>query len=115
MDLRDIMAEPTGVKRPEHPDFWALSEIILGLKADMQENQSDLVKQEQVWRSHYEAVGDFDSIAYCAIQAGLQLHDIETGADWVRLEPHRLSYIRSVQAFFDGFLMGAKFAVRKVD
>lgn len=116
MDLRDIMAAPTGVQRPEHPDFWALSEIILAMKADMEEftpPRVSLEEQERKWRSHYEALGDFDSIAYCAIQAGLEVHGIKTGADWHALnrsEHGRLGYIQSVQTYFDGFLMGARFA-----
>ena len=106
------MAEPTGVKRPNHPDFWRLSEIILALKADMVENEGNIKEQERLWRARYDGIGDFDSIAYCAVQCGLDLHSIKTGRDWMllRMSPGgQESYIKSVQAYFDGFVMGAEF------
>jgi len=109
MDINDILTAPTGIKRPEHPDFWKLSEIILKLKADQTEATS--INQAMTsWRAAYEALGDFDSIAYCAMQAGMALHNIETGADWIRVmgDPaSHESYVKSVQAYFDGFVMGA--------
>jgi hypothetical protein len=113
MDIRDIMVEPTGVKRPEHPDFWRLSEIILALKADKEQHdrgEIDMAEFERRWRAHYESVGDFDSIAYSAMQCAFALHGIETGADWQRLVASggQMAYVQSVQAYFDGFIMGAK-------
>jgi len=111
------MAEPTGVKRPDHPDFWILSETILALKADMTEADSDPAEQERRWRARYEEVGDFDSIAYAAIQCGLDLYGIETGADWslLILGGRQESYIKAVQAFFDGFIMGASLVRKKAE
>lgn len=113
MDISDIMTEPQGVKRPDHPDFWKLSEIILALKADKEEHergQIDEAEFERRWRAHYEGVGDFDSIAYSAMQAGFALHGVVTEGDWRRVVDsparHR-AYIQSVQAYFDGFIMGA--------
>ena len=114
MDLNDIFTKPTGIKRPDHPDFWKLSEIILALKADTQDAAAGRItaqESERRWRANYEAVGDFDSIAYCAVQAGLQIHSIETGADWLAVlaMPQRHgAFVQSVQAYFDGFIMGAK-------
>lgn len=96
--------------RPDHPDFWKLSEIILALKADMQENQGDLAAQEAAWRKHYEGVGDFDSIAYCARQAAIQIAGLEFGSDYQRVmrDPMgRAAFVGTVQAYFDGFIMGA--------
>lgn len=108
------MAAPTGIERPDHPDFWKLSEIILALKADTQDLQRGVIdhaEAERRWRAHYEEVGDFDSIAYCATQAGLQLHDVNTAGDWLRVkqDPRLMaSFVKSVQAYFDGFIMGAQ-------
>lgn len=106
MDISDIMAAPTGVKRPDHPDFWTLSETVLKLKAQAKERPAD----QDLWKSNYEAIGDFDSIAYCAIQCGLDIMGIRNGADWTALTRDRRKhgkYIAIVQAFFDGFVMGA--------
>lgn len=113
MDISDIMAAPTGVPRPDHPDFWKLSEIILALKADREEQERgeiDMAEFERRWRKHYESVGDFDSIAYSAIQCAFDLHNIRDGFDWQLLMQNpvkHMAYIQSVQAFFDGFIMGA--------
>lgn len=113
MDINDIFTSPTGIQRPDHPDFWKLSEIILALKADAEEHQRGQITMaefEQRWRTHYEGVGDFDSIAYCAVQAGFAIHEIETGRDWQNVvldqRKHR-AYVATVQAYFDGFIMGA--------
>ena len=113
MDIRDIMTAPTGIKRPDHPDFWTLSEIILALKADHQEmerGQIDMAEFERRWRAHYAEVGDFDSIAYSAIQCGLAIFGIQTKGDWQRVMADRAkhqAYVGTVQAYFDGFIMGA--------
>lgn len=115
MDINDVLQAPTGVKRPDHPDFWKLSGIILALKADREQERRgeiDMAEFERRWRAHYDSVGDFDSIAYCAIQCGFDLHGIRTGADWAQLTRDgrkHTAYVQSVQAFFDGFIMGAKF------
>lgn len=113
MDLNDIFAKPTGIERPDHPDFWKLSEIILALKADTEDMRAGKITQEEAerrWKAHYEGVGDFDSIAYCAVQAALQIHNINTGMDWAvymsDAKRHR-AYIGCVQSYFDGFIMGA--------
>lgn len=113
MNINDIMVAPTGVTRPDHPDFWKLSEVILALKADkeeMEHGRIDMVEFERRWRAHYASVGDFDSIAYCAIQCGLDIFGVRTGADWKRvmadISKHS-AYVATVQAFFDGFIMGA--------
>lgn len=112
--INDILMAPKGLKRPDHPDFWKLSEIILALKADKEEHergQIDMAEFEHRWRAHYDSVGDFDSIAYSATQCALALHNVETVNDWnlLRLSTGRHeSFAKSVQAFFDGFIMGAR-------
>lgn len=114
IDINDILTAPTGVKRPDHPDFWKLSEIILALKADHDQQERGEITMEEFekrWRAHYESVGDFDSIAYCAMQAAFAIHNIKTGEDWlyVSTTPSRhMAYVQTVQSYFDGFIMGAK-------
>lgn len=111
--IADILGTPDN--RPEHPDMDLLSDIILALKAEMQEHQGDLATQERLWKAHYEALGDFDSIAYSALQAGIHLYGVNTGADYFALlaSPRGESFVKVVQAFFDGFVMGAEFVKRK--
>lgn len=114
MTLQDLFGPGGHGKRPDHPDFWRLSEIILELKADMQEATSN-ADQERRWRAHYEEIGDFDSIAYHAIQAAMQIHNVETSTDWAMLMADRRkheAYVGTIQAYFDGFIMGAEFERR---
>ena len=102
-------------ERPDTPDFWRLSEIILELKAEMQETAGDQEAQSRAWRARYEAIGDFDSIAYAAKQAAYQVHGIVTGADFIEMmaDPQRSeSFVRAMQTYFDGFIMGAEFMRR---
>lgn len=119
MDLRDIMMEPTGVQRPDHPDFWILSETILALKADTEEFDSGRITQEEGerrWKAHYEKIGDFDSIAYCATQAALQINGIENGQQWammMMMPGAHTKFVATVQAYFDGFVMGAALERKK--
>lgn len=105
--------------RPDHPDFWLLSEIILQLRASMQDHFDDPKIQYDTWRSAYDSIGDFNSIAYHAIQCGLQTGGYPeniTGAQLAEImsDPReKQAYIRAVQCYFDGFKMGAEFMRRK--
>lgn len=114
LTINDILTAPTGIKRPDHPDFWKLSAIILGLKADKEEHERGRITMDEFehrWRANYDSIGDFDSIAYSAIQAAFALHNIETSADWrlVQINPKRhMAFVQTVQAYFDGFIMGAR-------
>lgn len=115
MDLSDIMGPGGHTKRPDHADFWRLSEIIMQLKARMAEHEGDLVEQERVWRESITAIGDFDSISYHAIQCAVQIHGIQTAMDWqvMLANPQRHhAYVATVQAYYDGFTMGAEFQKR---
>jgi len=111
--LNDLFGAPTALTRPDHADFWKLSGIILALKADKEDcdrGRIDMAEFERRWRAHYAAVGDFDSIAYCAVQAALAIQGIETVVDWfvVLSSPAKHeAYVGSLQAYFDGFIMGA--------
>lgn len=112
MDINDILGATGHQKRPETLDFDRIVSITLAMKADMSEAEGDLKEQERRWRARIDNLVDFDSLAYQAIQVGLQLHNIETGADILamRVIPGRLeSYVKTVQAFYDGFILGAEF------
>lgn len=106
--MNDLFAGPPN--RPDNPDFWRLSSIILKLKADAETYKDDMVAWEKAWRSVYEAVGDFDAIAYCAVQAGMQVNDIATPQQFsAALRDPSAAFVKCVQTFFDGFIMGAEF------
>lgn len=114
-DLSTFFPEPDAMKRPDTPDFWRLSEISMQLKGRLQSAPKDHASQERAWRSFYEDFVDFPTLQYHALQMAFSIHGIVTGADLiaVRSNPGRaMAYIQTVQAFFDGFALGAEFVKR---
>lgn len=113
-DINDFLPPPSGLKRPDHPDFWRITEIHMELKAALAE-APNMEAQAAAWKASYEKIGDFDSIKYHALQAAIHIHKLETGLDFLmlRADPERsASFIAIVQAFFDGFIAGAEFERR---
>lgn len=113
MDIRDILQPPDGLKRPEHPDFWRISEVSLQLRTDIERLPFD--EKEKAWRARISSVGDFDSIAYHAIQVAMSIMSIRTVADWATMRRDgrkQNQYLSTVQAFYDGFMMGALYEQR---
>ena len=112
MDIDDILGPSGHTKRPDHPDFFRILSVSQRMKADMEEAKGDLAKQEGLWRKTINELVDFDSIGYHAIQTAIHIHNIETGADWIAMTHNRerhAAYVATVQAFYDGFIMGAGF------
>lgn len=114
MDIHDFFGNVGHEPRPDHPDFWRLSEIILELKGQM-ESAPTLQEKGDRWQASYEKIGDFASIKYCAVQAALQIMGIENGLQLaiVQRDKRKSSQlVGHIQAYFDGFLMGAEFMRR---
>jgi hypothetical protein len=65
MDLRDVFGDVPG--RPDHPDFWLLSQQVLGLDATI-ENEPDI---ENIIKKYV----DTDSLAYTAKQRASRVID----------------------------------------
>lgn len=115
MDLNDIIGSGGHTKRPQHPDMDRIIEISVQMLADMNENVGNQAEQERLWRKRVDDCVDYDSLRYKAIQEGMSLFGIETGRDWQAMvsNPERLTnYVRTLQAFFDGFLIGSQFEKR---
>lgn len=115
MDISDILGPGGHTKRPEHPDMDRIMEITSQMLAEMRENDGNPVEQERLWRARVEESVDFDSLAYQAIQVAMSLNSIQTSLDWARMiaNPGRhMGYVKTVQAFYDGFLTGVQFEKR---
>jgi hypothetical protein len=114
MDINDLISgggEYIRKNRPRHPDLDRISEIVLNMKA-MSSEASSPEEHETNWRKHVESFVDFDSIAWQAMNVAFDVFGIRTNEDLMILKSNRqrFSYfIGSMQAFYDGFLLGAEF------
>lgn len=57
--------------RPDHPDFWRLSEIILANDGRMDDTPPS--RKEEVWRETTSSVIDIESVTYMATQRAIRL------------------------------------------
>lgn len=88
--------------RPTHPDFWRISEVMLGLDAGFDEPGNDDVK-ERLWHERTSAVVDVESITYMAMQRVF----MALGRPANRAEAIKMSTI--VALVVDSFVAGATF------
>lgn len=108
--MSDAMDEVFGRRkhRPDHPDFWRLSEIVLGMDAGFDEPASEEDK-ERMWAERVDAVGDRASILYMATQRVMRV----LGPP--RTETHARHQAAYVAMWVDAFVAGATFARPEAD
>ena len=114
VDITDIIGKGPSFQRPNHPDMDRIIEIVLEMKAITQE-YSGKPEFEAEWRRNIEKTINFDSLAYQAMQVAFDIHQVMTFGDFQRLRqsPQRLlAFTQTIQAFYDGFLLGARFTER---
>lgn len=72
--MSDAMDEVFGKrpKRPDHPDFWRISEILLANDGAM-EAATGQDEKDVEWRRRVESVVDIESATYAGIQRALRL------------------------------------------
>lgn len=100
-DMDDILNDPRFPDRPDHPDFWKLSEIVLQL--DGRSNDEAFSVEGTA-----SEVVDLESLTYMAIQRIAQLHDAleETGH---RTHPSSLM----TTCWFEGVIVGVMLERRR--
>lgn len=87
--------------RPDHPDFWRLSQIVLAADARIQE-APDLDAKEAAWVAAVDAAGDRASIMYMFGQRALIA---------IKGNPGALALVsRMATLAVDSFLVGVTFA-----
>lgn len=93
--------------RPDHPDFWRLSEIILGNDARIQD-APDVEAREAAWAQMVANAGDPESINYMFGQRALIALGGGTDADMSKLDI--VLAARMATLAIDSFLVGVAFA-----
>lgn len=91
--------------RPDHPDFWRLSEIVLGYDGGMGEADD----KDDFFDATVGAVIDKDSLYYHALQRAMRVYNIKTRAD-MRNRAMDLAILTTI--YTEGFCLGADFQKR---
>lgn len=63
--MDDVFGKRSG--RPDHPDFWRISEILLANDGDMEAAGDNAEQKEATWAARTGAVVDRGSVTYAAI------------------------------------------------
>jgi hypothetical protein len=91
--------------RPDHPDFWRLSEILLGLDAGMEEATS----KDAYWEKSVEIHVDRPSMVYMAMQRALRALNVRSKADLATVQ-QQVATLATM--WCEGFIVGAEFKER---
>lgn len=91
--------------RPDHPDFWRISDIILTLDGRMQAAHSDESKNK-VYTDAVAELVDMDSIVYMGMQRAFHALGVATKADLVEKAP-QVSMLTTI--WMEGFQVGSRF------
>jgi hypothetical protein len=92
-------------KRPDHPDFWRLSEILLGYDSGM----DTATDKDEFWESAVAAVINPQSLMYTAMQRASRVFNITTVED---LRAHAKEVAIFTTVWCEGFLLGSDFQTR---
>lgn len=119
MDLADILSGGSSYVRdnkPRTPDMDRITEIVLQMKATAGSPAAiGMAEYEKRWKARIEESIDYDSLAWQALNVGFEMYDVKTVGDLQRLrrdQRKNSEFIRCVQAFYDGFLLGVQFEKR---
>lgn len=108
MDISDIF--PGGSARPNNPDFWRLSSIVLKYDGRMDEARTDEAR-EQVWTDSLAEAGiNGDSLFYMGLQRAMRAMRITT-RDELRQRQDTISMMATLYA--EGALVGISFEREK--
>lgn len=112
-----MLNDPQFPARPQHPDFWKLSDVILQLDSQG-EAESD------AFATAVGEVVDMESLQYMAYQRALRVHAVANGIDprdgripreLVEGPENQQAIIAIVSAYMEAFIVGHRFANRNSD
>lgn len=101
--MNDFIEDPTGGRRPDHPDFWKLAEVVLGLDGRL-EDEGDA---EDLLKNLVEEIISMDVVVYVAEQR------VTRPFQHMGLNTVPMGLFASMMAtWMDGFMAGARFVQR---
>lgn len=108
--MNDPLNDPAFPNRPSHPDFWKLSNIILGLDATTTDDPDS-------FESIISDVVDPDSISYQSMQRAMRAVAISHGIDPSKgtvprdlLVKNQHTLLAMSAIYMEAFIVGARFA-----
>lgn len=106
MDLNDVFGAMPD--RPDHPDMWKLSGILLGMDAGL-EPGVPAVEKEALWQKRIAEAGiNPEVVSYAATQRAFRSVGVQTRNDL--LDPAKaIQVMRLASSWLDGFVAGARF------
>jgi len=100
MDINDFFGP--NANRPNHPDFWKLSETILKYDADI----DIAIDKDKYWEDAVDAAVDRQSVMYMAFQRAARACQAHTVQDVAIALPF---ITKAIVLYIEGFLMGVEF------
>jgi hypothetical protein len=94
--------------RPDHPDFWRMSEIILQLDGRLEDAKTDEDRERiflEVVREHC----DVDSLMYMGVQRAMRVIKAQTGLDVIE---HFETMGWLVTVYVESFIAGMEYQRR---
>lgn len=80
MDINDIMGG--GFDRPDHPDFWKLSQVVLKLDSGLDPTNPDEEEKDRQFKARLAEIGvDEKTLSYIATQRSFRALGIKSKAD----------------------------------
>lgn len=92
--------------RPNHPDFWRLSSVMLKLDGRMNQAKSEDEK-DAVWTDNLTRWIDEDSATYTAMQRAMRPLGVQTVGD---ARKHAQTLVLLTVVWLEGFQVGAEVA-----
>lgn len=111
MDLNDFFGAHH--KRPEDPDFWTLSEILLRLDGQIEAATTDDEKEAAWAQGVAEAGIDQEVLSYAGIQRALRMLHIDSTEELRRSAQKQQMLAMLATVWTDGFVMGSVWAQRR--
>lgn len=94
--------------RPDHPDFWKLSDIILQMDGALAEAPTQEAK-DVVWEAFFKDVIDTKSLNYLGFQRAIRAIGVTTVAG---VQEHMNEIIKMTVLYTEAFLVGTRFKDR---
>lgn len=95
----------TDLPRPDHPDFWKLSSIVLDLDASMTEGIQRGEEPDVVLAKKMNEVGDSYSLTYMATQRAFRMHGVKT---MLELMQNMDEVLKTSLVYMEAMIVGAR-------